>query len=72
MAEEDKVRANRLRRAAARQGLQLNKSRRRDPRALDYDGWMITELSTNTVVAGATPHKFSMTLDEVEKYLTRD
>lgn len=72
MTEEDKVRANRLRRAAARQGLQLIKSRRRDPRALDYGGWMITELSTNTVVAGATPREFSMSLDDVERYLTRD
>lgn len=72
MTEEDKVRANRLRRAAARQGLQLIKSRRRDPRALDYGGWMITEFSTNTVVVGATPREFSMSLDDVERYLTRD
>lgn len=72
MTEEDKVRANRLRRAAARQGLQLIKSRRRDPRALDYGGWMITELSTSTVVAGATPREYSMSLDDVEKYLTGD
>jgi hypothetical protein len=72
MTEVDKVRTNRLRRAAARQGLQLVKSRRRDPRALDYGGWMITELSTNTIVAGATPREYSMSLDDVEKYLTED
>lgn len=72
MTEEDKVRANRLRRAAARQGLQLIKSRRRDPRALDFGGWMIVEISTNKVVAGATPREYSMSLDDVESYLTRD
>jgi hypothetical protein len=33
---QHKVRENRLRRAAYRQGLRLEKSRRRDPRAVDY------------------------------------
>lgn len=32
----EKVRENRLRRMAERQGLRLVKSRRRDPRAIDY------------------------------------
>lgn len=36
MNQADKVRENRLRRAATRQGLRLSRSRRRDTRALDY------------------------------------
>lgn len=39
---EEKIRENRLRRAAARQGLTLHKSRTRDPRALDYGRWRIS------------------------------
>ncbi len=34
--QAEKVRENRLRRMAVRQGLALEKSRRRDPRARDY------------------------------------
>jgi hypothetical protein len=37
----EKVRENRLRRAAQRQGLELRKSPRRDPRALDYGTWLV-------------------------------
>lgn len=36
MTTTDKVRENRARRAAERQGYALSKSRRRDPRASDY------------------------------------
>ena len=53
----DKVRENRLRRMAERQGLQLVKSRRRDPRALDYGEYHL---------AGKTCGN----LDEVEALLT--
>ena len=48
----DKVRENRLRRMADRQGLEIHKSRRRDPRAIDYDRWLILDARTNAVVAG--------------------
>lgn len=68
---DDKVRENRLRRMAARQGLALTRSRRRDPRALDYGlYWLsrgkgqITD-SDDSVLSGVT-------LDEVEAYLTRE
>jgi hypothetical protein len=37
----EKVRENRLRRAAERQGLTLSKSRRRDPRAKDYGTYQL-------------------------------
>lgn len=40
----DKVRENRLRRMAERQGLELRKSRRRDPRAKDYGRWYIVDV----------------------------
>ena len=70
MSDAEKVRENRLRRAARRQGFELRKSRRRDPAAYDYGRWMIVDPSGNTVVAGnqvtGTP---SMTLDEVEDWL---
>jgi hypothetical protein len=59
-----KVHENRLRRMAARQELQLVKSRRRDPRAPDYSTYMITNFR-GQVVAGER-----MSLDDVEEYLT--
>lgn len=66
------VRENRMRRMAKRQGLILNKNRRRDPKALDYgrywlvrdgDLWpdMPVEIHTDSL---------GLTLDEVEAYLT--
>lgn len=70
-SEADKVRENRLRRAAERQGLQLVKSRRRDPRAMDYGTYMLTDPATNTVVVGtAATGRSEWTLDDVEDYLT--
>ena len=69
-AEElDKVRENRLRRAAERQGLRLVKSRRRDQRALGYGKFMLIDPETNTVVTGATGGLPTMQLDDVEHYL---
>ena len=55
------------------QGLEIHKSRRRDPRAIDYDRWLILDARTDAVVAGAegTP-RHGMTLDAVEAYLTGD
>jgi hypothetical protein len=40
----EKVRENRLRRMAERQGLELRKPRRRDPRAKDYARWYIVDV----------------------------
>lgn len=59
----DKARENRLRRAAARQGLTLTKSRRRDPRALDYGKYSLINLNT---MASQT----DLTLDAVEELLS--
>jgi hypothetical protein len=67
----DKIREQRLRRAAERQGLSLTKSRRRDPRAVDYGGYMLVVMLTNAVVAGGHPWPYSLDLDEVEHELER-
>ena len=48
----EKVRENRLRRMASRQGLQLMKSRRRDPRALDYGMYWLVDASGVEVASG--------------------
>ncbi len=65
-ATAEKVRENRLRRMAKRQGLALAKSRTRDPRALDYDRWWIVDPSLNAIVAGEPGY---WGLDDVEAFL---
>ena len=60
---------DRLRRMAKRQGLVLMKSRTRDQRARDYCGYMLVD-DRNTAVAGGNPNAYSMSIDEVEQYLT--
>lgn len=67
---ERKILENRLRRAATRQGLTLQKSKSRDPRAIGYGQFMIIDPQTNAILAGANPYAYSMTLDDVEEYLT--
>ncbi|MBN1527970.1 MAG: hypothetical protein JW895_02855 [Thermoleophilaceae bacterium] len=64
----EKVRENRLRRAAKRQGLELHKSRTRDPRALDYGRWWLTSAATGDTVAGGGDERWD--LQQVERYLT--
>lgn len=49
---QEKVRENRLRRMAGRQGLQLLKSRRRDPRAIDYGIYWLVDASGVEVTSG--------------------
>jgi hypothetical protein len=66
---DEKVRENRLRRMAERQGLMLRKSRRRDPRAVDYGRYWLIDLDTTGVVAGG---QFGIDLDDVESHLTAD
>jgi len=67
----EKIRENRLRRMAERQGYALVKSKRRDPRALGYAGFMIVEPYTNTIVYGEIDSDQALTLDQVEAWLTR-
>lgn len=66
MNQDEKVRENRLRRMADRQGLALHKSRRRDRRALDYGVFWLIEVRRNQHVGNPR----GMSLDEVEAYLT--
>lgn len=70
METEDKVRENRLRRMAQRQGYILQKSRRRDPKAIDYGGYMLVDIQHNTGIVGYTPYAYSADLDEIEDFLT--
>jgi hypothetical protein len=71
MPDEDKVKENRLRRAADRRGLRLEKSRSRDPNAIDYGLYAVIDVQTNSLInpAIAGRWKCSWTLDEVDEYL---
>ena len=66
------MRENRIRRMAERQGYTLTKSRRRDPRAIDFGGFMLVDQRQNFAVLGGEPHAYSATLDDVETFLTSD
>lgn len=69
----DKVRENRLRRAAARQGLALVKRRRFDPRALDFGLFVLISLTVGDVqqaAASAFERREGKTLDQIEQELT--
>lgn len=67
---EEKVRENRLRRMAERQGLALKKSRRRDERALDFGTYMLVDPYRNSViVAGDRNRGYGLSLDEIEAEL---
>ncbi len=70
--ENEKVKENRLRRMADRQGLRLLKSRRRDPRAYDFGGYMLVDHQTGGADFGSNPLPYSLSLDDVEMYLTSD
>lgn len=67
-AVADKVRENRLRRMAERQGLLLRKSRRRDPHAIGYQGyWLVGAEDPHPVIVGG---QFGTILDTIEEHLT--
>jgi hypothetical protein len=63
----DKIRENRLRRVAERQGLRLRKSRRRDPRAIGYGTYDLVQARDDYMVS---PEQ--LTLDGIEQWLTSD
>jgi hypothetical protein len=60
----------RLRRTARSVGIVIMKSRRRNPNAYDYGGYMLVCGHRNTVLAGGHPQAFSLDLDEVAQELT--
>lgn len=64
-----KVRENRLRRMADRQGLRLVKSRRRDPLAVDYGRYRVETSEGLEPKRFASPMGWGLTLDEVENRL---
>jgi hypothetical protein len=64
----DKVRENRLRRMADRQGLALQKSRRRDPHAFDFGTYWLVDPYNNALVAG---DEWGWELDDIEEWLTQ-
>ena len=73
MANPEKVRENRLRRMAERQGLALHKNRRRDPRARDYGLYWLQWVDAATPSHDAwIGYPDGLTVDEVEAYLTRE
>jgi hypothetical protein len=67
MEQETKVRENRVRRAADRQGLRLSKSRVRDPNARDFGLYALVDQETHPPPAQRWVR--SLTIDEVEAYL---
>jgi hypothetical protein len=70
MTQEEKIRENRLRRMAERQGLAVRKSRRRDPNAWDFGTYQIVEPRRNFLVLGSQTGGYGESLDSVEEWLT--
>ncbi len=72
MDQHEKVRENRMRRMAERQGYCLIRSRRRDPLALGYGKYRIETVESALEAAGfESPGGWGLTLDEVQVRLTR-
>jgi hypothetical protein len=70
MEASEITREKRLRRAAARQGLRLSKSARRDPAAKEYGKYRVENPGQGgAIVAGGSPYAYSLSLDEVERIL---
>jgi hypothetical protein len=71
MDSEQKVWENRLRRQAARQGLKLEKSPRRDHRAIGYGTYRLLGSVTGKLELDAgRPGGYGLSLDQVETWLT--
>lgn len=66
MTDDEKVRQNKLRRAAARQGLKLTRSHRRDVRALEFGRYCLT-----TTASGEHVLPEWSSVNDVEEYLYR-
>jgi hypothetical protein len=60
---------NRLRRAAARQGLRLEKSRARDPRALGHGTYCLIDWRTRGLIAGDAGTGYGLDLADIALYL---
>lgn len=64
MKNSDKTRENRIRRAAAREGKKICKSRAMES-VDNYGGYMIVDLYNNSIEAGV---RFDMFLEDLEEY----
>ncbi|RIX97173.1 hypothetical protein D3218_19120 [Aureimonas flava] len=62
----DKVQENRIRRMAERQGMQLKKIRRIDPKAIDYGHFTLSDRDGNPVSVEGKP---TATADQIEAFL---
>jgi hypothetical protein len=70
MEASELTREKRLRRVAARQGLRLAKSARRDRYANDYGKYRVENpRQEGVIVAGGAPYDYSLNLDQVEDVL---
>jgi hypothetical protein len=70
-ANTDAARERRVRRIAMRQGLQILKPAKPEPRVVARGGYMLREEETRKVVLGDSGYQFSATLDEVEDYFEK-
>jgi hypothetical protein len=71
-ARERKSYETRCRRAADRQGLKLQKSPRRDPRAYDYGTYQLTDIDTGTLAVWGLQSGYGLGLDDVARALNED
>lgn len=63
-------RQDRARRDASKLGLAVRKSRYRLPELRGtYGGYMLIDPETNSIIAGANPTAFSLSLDDLEREL---
>lgn len=71
MSDARRTREQRLRRAAARQGFRLERSRQRDPRGLAYDTYRLVAAHDGESLVAGDPRSggYGLTLDEVEAFL---
>lgn len=69
-----KVRENKLRRMADRQGLRLTRARSRDPHAMDFGLYALLDYQSGGSVFPHLANRWvhTLTLDEVEEYLLED
>ena len=65
----DKVRENRARRAVARRGYELQKTRRRDPQAFDYQTYQVVDAISGKLILGDKRRGFGLSLADVEAWL---
>jgi len=77
--DSEKIRENKLRRMAERQGLRLEKCRRRDVNSIGYGTYHIIyaengggDWRSRTIIAGDADAGYGLTLGMVEKWLTTD